>query len=163
MADNSIWSPWRSGFILKAKEKGCVFCRLAKEKKADSKNLILLQTNLCLVVMNKFPYNAGHLLVVPRRHVGTMERLTDAEALELMRLTRRAVKAMKAALKPNALNLGMNLGRLAGAGIPGHLHIHVVPRWTGDSNFMPVVGGTRVHSIPMIHLYKTIRAELDKA
>jgi ATP adenylyltransferase len=162
MADNSIWSPWRSGFILKTKEKGCVFCRLAKEKRASSKNLILWQTALCFIVMNKFPYNAGHLLIVPRRHVGTLERLTDPEALEMMRLTRRAVKAMKAAVKPNALNLGINLGRPAGAGIPGHLHMHVVPRWTGDSNFMPVIGGTRVHSIPMSHLYRILLAELHR-
>jgi ATP adenylyltransferase len=162
MADNSIWSPWRSGFILKEKEKGCVFCRLAKEKKASSKNLILLQTDLCFIVMNKFPYNAGHLLIVPNRHVGTLERFTDQEALEMMRLTRRAVKAVKAAIKPNALNLGMNLGRLAGAGIPGHLHMHVVPRWTGDSNFMPIVGGTRVHSVPLDHLYRTLLAEFKR-
>jgi ATP adenylyltransferase len=161
MADKSIWSPWRSGFILAGKEKGCIFCRLARDRTAGIKNLVLHRTDTAFIVMNKFPYNAGHLLIVPRRHVGLIEKLSAAESKELMHLSQMAVAAMKRALKPKAFNLGMNLGRLAGAGIPGHLHMHIVPRWTGDSNFMPTIGNVRVHSIPLDLLYRRLAEEFD--
>jgi ATP adenylyltransferase len=156
MADNILQAPWRSEFILGDKEKGCVFCRLAKETKMSFKNLILYRTEKSYIVMNKFPYNGGHLLIVPNRHVGMLERLTEKESLELIQLSQMALKVMKTSLRPNAFNLGMNLGRPAGAGIPRHLHMHIVPRWTGDSNFMPIIGKTRVHSIPMEQIYRTL-------
>jgi ATP adenylyltransferase len=120
------------------------------------KNLILYRTEKSYIVMNKFPYNGGHLLIVPNRHVGMLERLTERESLELIQLSQMALKVMKSSLRPNAFNLGMNLGRPAGAGIPRHLHMHIVPRWTGDSNFMPIIGKTRVHSIPMEHIYNAL-------
>ncbi len=151
-----IWAPWRSGFILGGKEKGCIFCRLLKERLNRPENLILYRTERAFVVLNKYPYNCGHLLIVPNRHIGTLERLTEQESQDLMQLCQKAVKAVKATLKPSGFNLGMNLGRPAGAGIPGHLHMHIVPRWIGDSNFMPIIGGTRVHSMPMKQIYKTL-------
>ena len=156
MVEQSIYAPWRSEFILGGKEKGCILCRLAKETKSTVDNLILYRTEKSYIVMNRYPYTGGHLLVVPKRHVGVLERLTEAESIELIRLTQLAVTVMKARLRPNAFNLGMNLGRPAGAGIPGHLHMHVVPRWSGDSNFMSVVGDTRVHSIPMDKIYQSL-------
>ena len=156
MADRSIWAPWRSDFILGEKEPGCIFCRLARQKRRSFKNLILYRSEKSYVVMNKFPYNVGHLLIVPHRHVGLLEKLSEAEALDLMRLCQQAVAVLKTSLRPGAFNLGMNLGRPAGAGIPRHVHMHVVPRWPGDSNFMPVVGQTRVHSIPMRLIYNKL-------
>lgn len=156
MADKSIWAPWRSGFILGEKEHGCIFCRLLRQKKNTPANLILYRTDKAFVLLNKYPYNCGHLLVVPNRHVGALERLTEEEASALMSLTRTTVRVMKQTLKPSAFNLGMNLGRPAGAGVPGHLHMHIVPRWVGDSNFMPIIGRTRVHSIPMERIYQTL-------
>lgn len=163
MAEKSIRAPWRSEFILGKKEKGCIFCRLAKQTRKSYRNLILYRTKKSYIVMNKYPYNGGHLLIVPNRHIGVLERLTERESLELIQLCQLSLKVMKAALKPNAFNLGMNLGQPAGAGIPRHLHMHIVPRWTGDSNFMPVVGRTRVHSIPMTYIYKALREGFDKS
>jgi len=162
MVDKAIWAPWRSGFILGKKEKGCTFCKLLKSGKSSSRNLILYRTDTAFVVLNKFPYNVGHVLVIPNRHVGALEHLRDEELLELMKLNQITLKVMKATIKPDAFNIGMNLGRSAGAGIPGHLHMHIVPRWTGDSNFMPIVGKTRVHSIPMGKIYKIMAAEFLK-
>lgn len=156
MAKKSIQAPWRSDFILGEKEKGCPFCTLAKIKRPSFKNLLLYQTEKSYIVMNKFPYTGGHLLIVPRRHIGVLERLTAFESTEMMRLCQLSLKVMKKNLRPSAFNLGMNLGQAAGAGIPKHLHMHIVPRWIGDSNFMPIVGETRVHSIPMELIYKTL-------
>lgn len=156
MADKTIWAPWRSDFILGEKEKGCVFCRLAGEKRKSFKNLILYRTEKSYIVMNKYPYNVGHVLIVPKRHIGVLERLTKQESMEIMELSQLTLKVMKECLRPGAFNLGMNLGRPAGAGIPRHLHMHIVPRWMGDSNFLPIVGGTRVHSVPMKYVYKRL-------
>jgi ATP adenylyltransferase len=156
MADQSVYAPWRSEFILGKKEKGCVFCRLAKEKKPGFDNLILYRTEKSYIVMNKFPYTGGHLLIVPNRHIGVLERLTEIESTELIKLSQLALGVMKKKLRPSAFNLGMNLGQPAGAGIPRHLHMHIVPRWTGDANFMTVVGNTRVHSIPMEFIYNAL-------
>lgn len=158
MKDRKIWAPWRSEFILGRKEKGCVFCNRLKQR--DSiKNLIIHRADKSFVILNKFPYNSGHVMVVPKRHVGTLEKLDHDESTELFELTRTTVAALKRALNPDGLNLGMNLGRIAGAGIPGHLHMHIVPRWTGDTNFMPVVGNTDVVSVPLEYVYDRIRAE----
>jgi ATP adenylyltransferase len=156
MANKSILAPWRSEFILGSKEEGCVFCKLAKAKRKNFQNLILYRTEKSYIVMNKYPYNGGHLLVVPNRHIGVLERLTEKESIEMMQLCQLALRVMKSSLRPNAFNLGMNLGRPAGAGIPRHLHMHIVPRWTGDSNFMPIVGKTRVHSVPMEYIYRKL-------
>ena len=120
---------------------GCVLCRL---RDGEDSERVLARTELAFVVLNKYPYNPGHLMVIPTRHVGELEELTDDESLELQRLLQRSVRALREESEPHGFNLGMNLGRIAGAGIPDHVHWHVVPRWSGDTNFMPVVGGTRV-------------------
>ncbi len=155
-----LWAPWRSAFVLGDREKGCVFCNRLKE--IDSvKNLVLYRGELNFIIMNKYPYNSGHLLVVPNRHTGVVEKLRPNEAAEFFHLTQLGVRILKKVLKPQSLNLGMNLGRISGAGVPGHLHMHIVPRWTGDTNFMPIVGKTKVLSIPLEPIYKRLRAAFD--
>lgn len=158
MSDEKLWAPWRASFILSKKEKGCIFCKRLKEK--DSvKNLIIYRGKRAMVILNKFPYNAGHTMIVPIRHVGQIEKLRHDEAAEFMELTQKAVASIKKTLKPTSMNLGMNLGKASGAGVPGHLHMHIVPRWTGDTNFMPIIGKTKVVSVPLEPIYKKLRKE----
>jgi ATP adenylyltransferase len=162
MSDEMIWAPWRAEFILNPKEKGCIFCNRLKMK--DSlKNLIIFRGSKAFVILNKFPYNAGHTMIVPNRHVGQIEKLTAAESAEFFQLTQKTVAALKKCLSPQSLNLGMNIGRSSGAGVPGHLHMHVVPRWQGDTNFMPVIGKTRIASIPLEPIYKALREEFHRS
>ena len=140
------------------KEKGCLFCKRLKEK--DSvKNLIVYRGKKALVILNKFPYNAGHTMIVPTRHVGQIEKLRADEAAEFFELLQKTVAIIKKVLKPTSMNLGMNLGKASGAGVPGHLHMHIVPRWTGDTNFMPIIGQTKVISLPLDPIYKKLRKE----
>jgi ATP adenylyltransferase len=161
MVDKMIWAPWRAKFVLGKKEKGCIFCKRFKMKDTI-KNLVIYRGKKCFIILNKFPYNSGHTLIVPNRHVGQIENLTIDESQEFFELTRKTVKLIKKCLKPNSLNLGMNLGRSSGAGVPGHLHMHVVPRWIGDTNFMPVIGKTDVISIPLEPIYKALKKEFSK-
>jgi ATP adenylyltransferase len=161
MSGKMIWAPWRSEFILSKKEKGCVFCNRLKQK--DSiKNLILYRGEKNFVILNKYPYNSGHVMVVPMRHIGTLEKMTASESNEFFELVRTTIAVTKRALKPDGMNLGMNLGRTAGAGVPGHVHMHIVPRWTGDTNFMPVVGKTEVISVGLDIVYKSLSREFAK-
>lgn len=143
-----LWAPWRIDYILGEKEKGCVFCK-ADDPAAD---LTLFRGETTLVLMNKFPYNNGHLLVAPRRHVAGLEELTAEEMGALLQTIERSVAALKSAMKPDGFNIGLNLGRVAGAGIEEHLHFHVVPRWFGDTNALAVIDDVRV--IPQ-HLKET--------
>jgi ATP adenylyltransferase len=140
-----LWSPWRMEYIQANKDEsedaGCVFCRIQRGEESER---VLTRSDLGYVVLNKYPYSPGHVLVVPNRHVADLEDLDDQESLELQRLMRRSVKALRAEYAPHGFNIGLNLGRIAGAGMPDHVHWHVVPRWSGDTNFMPVVGQTRV-------------------
>ncbi len=156
-----MWAPWRAAFILGKKEKGCILCNRFKMK--DSvKNLIMYRAEKNFIILNKFPYNTGHTLIVPNRHVSQLEKMKLEEAVEFFELTRRTVAAIKKTLKPQAINVGMNLGRMSGAGIPGHLHMHIVPRWNGDTNFMPVLGKASVASIPLEPIYRMLRKELNR-
>jgi ATP adenylyltransferase len=125
----------------KDEDAGCVLCRIRDGEESER---VLARSELGYVVLNKFPYNPGHVMVVPNRHVGDLEGFDDEESLELQRLLRRAVKALREEMEPHGFNIGLNIGRVAGAGLPDHLHWHVVPRWSGDTNFMPVTGQTRV-------------------
>jgi ATP adenylyltransferase len=155
----SVYAPWREEYLLGAegiKEKGCLFCRVLKEKR-DKHNLILHRGERTFVIMNRYPYTSGHLMIAPYRHICVIEKLDVESACELMIETRRVVAILKKAFKPDGINVGMNLGRPAGAGVPGHLHIHIVPRWSGDTSFMPVVGGTRVVSVSLTTTYKILK------
>ncbi len=138
-----LWAPWRMDFILGPREKGCVFCKLRRTKN-DRDNLILFRGKLTYLVLNKFPYNNGHLMVVPNRHLKDLSGLTAKESAEMMQGAALATKALELTMRPHGFNLGMNLGAAAGAGILGHLHLHVVPRWQGDTHFMPILGHTKV-------------------
>jgi ATP adenylyltransferase len=142
-----LWAPWRLSYVAAAIPPTagvpCFLCRgLAEEK--DRANLIALRTPLSVVMLNRFPYNNGHLLVAPRAHKGRLDELTSNELLETMETLRRMVTLLDGLMKPDGYNVGLNLGHAAGAGLPGHLHWHIVPRWHGDTNFMPVLGDTKV-------------------
>ncbi len=138
-----LWAPWRIGYVLSEKPDGCIFC----EKPAagdDAAELILNRGQLSYVLMNAYPYNNGHLLVVPYEHVSDVLSLSEEQLMDMMRLTRRTLGAIERAMRPDGFNVGFNVGRVAGAGIEEHVHMHIVPRWAGDTNFMPVLGDTRV-------------------
>jgi ATP adenylyltransferase len=137
-----LWSPWRMEYILSKKKKGCLFCNKPKENK-DRENLILYQSKHAFVMMNKFPYNNGHLMVVPKRHCIYLDQLNDEESQDLFLLLKTSILVLRKTLQPHGFNLGMNIGRIGGAG-EKHIHFHVVPRWIGDTNFMPVLGETKV-------------------
>lgn len=148
MTLQKLWAPWRVGYIVQArgrKTQACLFCRLRRQK-PDSKNLVLTRGKLGFSLLNRFPYNNGHLMVAPYRHVGRVELLTAEEWVDLLEMTRDAIQRITRLLHPHGYNLGINQGRVAGAGILGHIHLHLVPRWEGDTNFMPVVNGTKVIS-----------------
>lgn len=133
-----LWAPWRAEYVEHADEaEGCIFC-------APEPNLLIHRGAAALVMLNRFPYTSGHLLIAPERHVGSLAELADPEALELHRLATAALAALSSTFTPDGFNLGWNLGRAAGAGIVDHIHLHVVPRWEGDTNFMPVLADVRV-------------------
>jgi ATP adenylyltransferase len=139
-----LWAPWRMGYIKSAKdEKECIFCEAANAQDLRSR-YVLLKGKLSFIIMNLYPYNNGHLMVSPIRHTASLTDLTDEELLEMMRHVKLSVKVIKQSLNPDGFNVGLNLGRVAGAGIEDHLHVHVVPRWRGDTNFMTVISETRV-------------------
>ena len=149
-----LWAPWRLEYVQHADEGGeCVFCRAAALPE-DEPELVIHRGERAFVLLNKFPYASGHLMVAPRRHVRDYPELTEAEGLEVHTLTAQALEALAAAFAPQGFNVGWNLGRVAGAGIVDHGHLHVVPRWNGDSNFMPVLADIKV--IPE-HLLETRR------
>jgi ATP adenylyltransferase len=138
-----LWAPWRSAYVTSSggTDNGCIFCDIPEP---DRDELILVRGRVSFVILNLYPYNNGHLMVVPSRHVANLASTTEDERAELMRLTRHAEIAVNEAYTPQGINIGINLGRPAGAGVLDHLHIHLVPRWNGDTNFMTVIGNVRV-------------------
>ncbi|MDD5018870.1 MAG: HIT domain-containing protein [Candidatus Omnitrophica bacterium] len=149
-----LWAPWRIGYIKKIKkEKGCLFCRV-RSRNNDREHLVFLRTEHALAMLNLYPYNNGHIMVAPLRHVKSLDALHNDELIDIMACLKKAKALLRRILKPEGFNIGINEGRAAGAGIAGHLHIHLVPRWTGDVNFMPVVSDTKVISQALASLYK---------
>lgn len=146
-----LWAPWRSEYVKSGDTLECIFC--AARTKSPEESLVLFNGAVSIVMLNKFPYNSAHLMIAPVRHVANVEELTPEEALDFFRLLRHSVTVLKKELNPAGFNIGMNVGRAAGAGIEAHLHTHVVPRWNGDMNFMPVLSDTKV--IPE-HLLSTL-------
>ncbi|MGO9856407.1 MAG: HIT family protein [Acidimicrobiales bacterium] len=151
MSLEHLWAGWRREYIEETTareragdESDCVFCRLAASGEPSEDNLVVWRGQLTFVVLNAYPYASGHVLVLPLRHVGSLGELTEAESAELWSATRRAVATIEAAYDPDGVNMGANLGRAAGAGLPSHVHLHVLPRWAGDTNFMTSVAETRV-------------------
>ena len=147
-----IWSPWRIQYFRNPAPKGCIFCDKPEEDQ-DIQNCILFRGKLNFIIMNIFPYNPGHLLVVPYRHIGILEDMTVQERNEHYQLVSKSVGVLRAETKTDSFNVGMNLGRVAGAGIADHIHTHIVPRWNGDNNFMPVIAETRVISEYIQEIY----------
>lgn len=152
---NKLWAPWRITYVSNTRTKKCIFCRAFKEKR-DRRNLVVLKSKHSFVILNTFPYNNGHVMVVSNRHVSSLEELRDEEILDINKVIVKMISALRAVLKPAGFNVGMNLGKVAGAGIDKHMHIHVVPRWPGDTNFMPVLSDTKIISQSLSELYKKL-------
>jgi ATP adenylyltransferase len=158
-----LWAPWRVTYITKLgiKQRGCVFCRILGDRK-EKKHLIFIRNPYAFAVLNLYPYSNGHCLVLPNRHVGDISKLRQEEYAGLMDLLRETKDLLQAVFKPQGFNVGINLGRVAGAGIPGHVHIHVVPRWKGDHNFMPVTAHTKVIPQSLTVIYKKLNDAYQK-
>jgi len=157
-----IWTPWRYQYMKEAasgNQPECIFCD-AVARKNDAETLIIHRGEKTFVILNRFPYTSGHVMIVPYAHVAELTLCDAATLSEMMQLAQRAEKALRANYKPDGMNLGMNLGRAAGAGVVGHLHLHVLPRWMGDSNFMTVVGETRVHPEDLNTTYERLSKAL---
>jgi ATP adenylyltransferase len=165
MSFEQLWAGWRSAYVSSVAEgaepgdaQGCLFCALGAGEGPDPSRHVLVSEGLVAVALNAYPYASGHLLVLPRRHVGELEDLGAEEALALWQAVADAVRALKSAYRPDGLNVGINLGRAAGAGIPGHLHVHVVPRWGGDTNFMTTAAAVRVLPESLPETFARLRA-----
>ena len=154
MQRSNLWAPWRIKYIQGlSRRSACFLCDDYNQPDRDRENLVLWRTEHCMVVFNRFPYNNGHLLIAPNRHIPSLDQAHEAEQLEMMKLMRECQKALSLAISPHGFNVGMNFGRCAGAGLPDHMHIHVVPRWDGDTNFMHVCSDTDVISQGLMELY----------
>ncbi|NJE60875.1 HIT domain-containing protein [Thermococcus sp. 21S7] len=156
-----MWAPWRIEYIRSPKHDGCIFCDFPKENR-DKERLILYRGKHCFIIMNNYPYNPGHVMIAPYRHVGRWEDLTDYELLEMMRLSQLMIKALKKTMNPQGFNMGVNLGRVAGAGIDDHVHLHIVPRWNGDTNFMPVIADTKVIPESLEEAYDELKRAIEE-
>ncbi|MEW6170087.1 MAG: HIT domain-containing protein [Candidatus Omnitrophota bacterium] len=154
----TLWAPWRINYVGKTlKQKGCLLCKFAKEKRPNKKNLVFLTSKLSFSVLNKFPYNNGHVMICPRRHIKNLSQLAKNEILDLIELLIKTQKLLDTSLSAQGYNIGINIGRVAGAGIENHLHIHLVPRWKGDTNFMPIIAKTKVISQSLEELFKKLK------
>jgi ATP adenylyltransferase len=144
MSERPLWAPWRIEYVTGPKDGECIFCAAAAGNDPDPAHRPIDRGEHCLTMMNAFPYAPGHVMVAPFRHIGALEDLSAEEMLETMWLAQRAVLAIRETMTPDGFNVGLNLGKVAGAGFADHLHLHVVPRWSGDTNFMPVLADTNV-------------------
>jgi len=154
-----LWAPWRIQYIARPKESGCILCQKPKENN-DEKNFILYRGQNNFIILNAFPYNPGHLMIAPYRHIANLQDLTDDEVIEHFNLVKKSLALLKEILNPNGFNIGLNIGKVAGAGIE-HLHTHIVPRWQGDVNFMPVLSNTRVISEGLAATYKKLKVAIE--
>ncbi len=146
---DQLWSPWRAAYVTdehRHASSECFLCSAADQTSNDEEWLVAARFDASIVVVNRFPYNAGHVLIAPLQHEGNLAVLPEEHAIELMKVTRIVVRALEDELRPHGVNIGVNMGSAAGAGVPNHLHIHCVPRWSGDTNFMPVLAETKVIS-----------------
>ncbi len=153
-----IWAPWRIRYIEQGEVKGCILCDKPKENK-DAENYILYRGKKNFVILNSYPYNPGHLMVAPYRHLDSLEKLTDEELHEHYEMVRKSLAVLRGVFKPGGFNIGTNLGRVAGAGIDDHIHTHVVPRWGGDTNFMPVMADVRVLPEALADSYQKLKGK----
>jgi len=156
-----LYAPWRGPYVTKKEHKktktgGCVFCEKVKSKN-DTKEYILKRYPFCYIMLNLYPYNAGHVMIIPNKHTKDLNKLSSAARIEIMHALSETIDAINKTLKPDGINVGINLGKAAGAGIPGHLHIHVLPRWEGDTGFMPLLAETKPISTDLNAIYKELK------
>lgn len=157
----NLWRPWRIKYILSDKKDGCIFCDLPGEKK-DKENYILYRAETCFIMLNTYPYNSGHLMVAPYKHVASFEKLNEQELCELFQMVNKSTKLLSKVVQPNGFNLGANLGGVAGAGVKDHVHLHVVPRWEGDTNFMLVIAEANVIPESLDSVFERLSEAIDK-
>ncbi len=159
----NLWAPWRMQYILNDIDKtdGCIFCDFPRAND-DEKYLIPFRSEHCFVILNKFPYNNGHVMVVPYLHTGDFLEVPDETLMDMQKTIQKTITVLKNIMNPHALNIGMNIGRTAGAGIDDHLHYHIVPRWDGDTNFMPVIAETKVISESLEATFKKMKQEFQR-
>jgi len=158
-----IWAPWRMTYLTTpVRDDGCVFCKAWEAVDEDRERLVLLRTDQSFIMLNRYPYTCGHLMVVPKRHTAELDDFSDSEQLDLMRCVRQARALLREVARPDGFNVGMNLGKAGGAAIEGHLHIHIVPRWNGDTNFMSVSADVRVIPEGLYESYDRLREALEK-
>ena len=157
---DQLWAPWRMEYIERPSETGCILCQKPGEQN-DEANFILYRGQSNFIILNTFPYNPGHLMIAPYRHTADLQDLTDDEAREHFDIVRKSVELLTRALKPAGFNVGLNIGKVAGAGIEEHLHTHIVPRWQGDANFMPVLSNTKVIPEALAATYKKLKSAIE--
>ncbi len=157
---DSLWAPWRIRYILGEKETGCFLCQ-KPQANDDAKNHVLIRDRTCFALLNTYPYNVGHLMVASYKHTGEIDELADGEFADMMVLTRRCKQILARAMNPQGFNIGINLGQVAGAGVRDHVHVHIVPRWNGDTNYMPVLADTRVLPQALDEVYALLRKNLE--
>ncbi len=155
-----LWAPWRMDYILSDKTQGCIFCELPKQNR-DRENLVLYRSSRAFIIMNRYPYNNGHIMIVPYQHVPALDGLPDETLLDIMKVTRHAVSSIRKAFMPEGFNIGVNIGRVAGAGMEEHIHLHMVPRWAGDTSFMTVFDDVRVIPEHILETYDRLFAALN--
>jgi ATP adenylyltransferase len=156
-----LWAPWRAEYITQEPRPGCLFCRVIEHPDDRDAELVVWRAKGAIVMLNKFPYNPGHAMVAPLVHKAELEDLDDVQTGDLMRAVQRTISVLKENLKPEGFNLGANVGRVAGAGIPDHVHLHVVPRWNGDTNFMPVIGDVKVVNEHLLQTAAKLRTAFE--
>ena len=153
-----LWTPWRSTYMKAKKDFGfCVFCHAGSANSDDEENLVVLRARFSFIILNRYPYTTGHLMIAPFQHAARLQEIAEETALEMMQLARRAEAVIQQAYNPDGLNIGLNLGEAAGAGIEQHLHLHALPRWKGDANFMTSIGETRIIPELLVDTYKKLK------
>ncbi|MEM1603359.1 MAG: HIT domain-containing protein [Zestosphaera sp.] len=150
-----LWAPWRMSYIVRGSSEECIFCKAVKG--GDEENYVVMRSEHSIAMLNIFPYNTAHVMIAPVRHVARLEQLTREEVLDLFEVLSRVIKAIDQEYSPQGYNIGVNVGRVAGAGVESHVHVHVVPRWLGDTNFMPVIAGTKVMPEDLRSTYARLR------
>ncbi len=158
---NYLYAPWRREYVT-AKKSGCVFCDIASDESNDEKNFVLHRDKYCFVVMNRYPYTAGHIMVIPLQHIDNIENLDEKSWLHISLIAKRCVGMLKKEFNADGVNLGMNLGKGAGAGIAEHVHYHVMPRWIGDTNFITTIANTRVFSSDFEKIFRQLKSSIGR-
>lgn len=153
---DKLWAPWRTNYLSMKKPKKCIFCTKSKSK-LDKKNYIVMRGTWVFSMLNIFPYTNGHIMIAPYRHIKDFNGLNEREIMEMMEVLKKSCRFLDKVLKPQGYNIGINIGKVSGAGVGGHLHIHVVPRWRGDTNFMPIISQTKVISESLDSLYEKLK------